>query len=220
MMPQFLEEEVFMAQHGYLHEWDEGWGGRDESARDRDRERSWRESDRDNRGSVRDAFMLDRDRNDDRGYFDRMGDRARDAFRGDDHHRGERWSSRDWRGSGRDEWRSSSQGGADWGGAPRSFSSHPDDHYRSWRDKQMQALDRDYEDYCREREQQFHSDFDAWRSQRRGQEPLRTGMTQTSQSGDPTGELELSSEMATPQQDQPDAMGAATMGTTSSRGRR
>ena len=47
-----------------------------------------------------------------------------------------------------------------------NFSSHQDDHYRSWRDRQMEALDRDYEDYCREREQQFHSDFDNWRSNR------------------------------------------------------
>jgi hypothetical protein len=160
-----------------------------------------------------------------------------DEDRGDER---ERWRDADrergWRDEGRDRgsWRGNepdssdrnrsfmlgSRGRSDWERAPRNFSSHQDDHYRSWRDKQMQGLDRDYEDYCREREQQFHSDFDAWRSQRRGQEPLRTGMTQTSQSGDPTGELELSSEMATPQQDQPDAMGAATMGTTSSRGRR
>ena len=33
----------------------------------------------------------------------------------------------------------------------RSFSSNPDDHYLSWRDKQIQALDREYEDYCRDR---------------------------------------------------------------------
>jgi hypothetical protein len=46
------------------------------------------------------------------------------------------------------------------------YSVHPDDHYRSWRDKQMQALDREYADYCREREQQFHRDFDSWRQNR------------------------------------------------------
>ncbi|QIK77865.1 hypothetical protein G7077_02000 [Sphingomonas piscis] len=57
-------------------------------------------------------------------------------------------------------------------------SAHPDDHYRSWRDKQMQSLDRDYEDYCREREQQFHSEFDSWRQNRqqnRGQQSTGQG---------------------------------------------
>ena len=53
-----------------------------------------------------------------------------------------------------------------WQGDRSRASSHPDDHYRSWRDKQMRALDRDYEDYCREREQQFHQDFDSWRQSR------------------------------------------------------
>ena len=33
----------------------------------------------------------------------------------------------------------------------------------------MQALDRDYEDYCREREQQFHQEFDSWRQSREQQ---------------------------------------------------
>jgi hypothetical protein len=108
----------------------------------------------------------------------------------------------------------------EWARSPRGVSSRQDDHYLSWRDKQIQALDRDYADYCRERERQFHSDFDAWRNQRLGnQQPLQTGMTQTSQSGDPTGELELSNEMVDPRQTQPDPMDAATLGTTSGRRR-
>ena len=44
-----------------------------------------------------------------------------------------------------------------------SFTSHPDEHYRSWRDKQITAMDRDYEDYRREREQEFNKDFESWR---------------------------------------------------------
>lgn len=48
----------------------------------------------------------------------------------------------------------------------QTFGSSQDDHYRSWRDRQMAQLDRDYDDYCREREQQFHSDFDSWRRNR------------------------------------------------------
>lgn len=44
------------------------------------------------------------------------------------------------------------------------------DYYRSWRDRQMQELDRDYDEFRREREQKFHEDFDSWR-RRRQQDP-------------------------------------------------
>jgi hypothetical protein len=54
----------------------------------------------------------------------------------------------------------------DWERAPRKFRSHQHDHYLSWRDKQMEALDRDYAEYCQEREQRFHQDFDSWRRNR------------------------------------------------------
>ena len=98
----------------------------------------------------------------------------------------------------------------------RSFSNSPDDHYRSWRQKQIDALDRDYADYCREREEQFHNDFDSWRSRKHGnRQLLRTGMTQTGQSQDPTGELQLTNELSSASQNEPDAMGTATRGTTS-----
>ena len=47
------------------------------------------------------------------------------------------------------------------GGERRAgVSSHSDEHYRSWRDQQMRAMDRDYADYRREREEQFHHDFE------------------------------------------------------------
>src|SRR6185437_5176156 len=111
-------------------------------------------------------------------------------------------SERDWRGfdesrgdrerrfmfSGRE---SGDRGRDDWERAPRNFGSSQDEHYRSWRDRQMAALDRDYADYCREREEEFHRDFDSWRRERRGNpEPLRTGMTQTGISHDPSGHTE------------------------------
>ena len=109
----------------------------------------------------------------------------------------------------------------DWERSPRNFSSHQDDHYRSWRDKQMEALDRDYADYCREREQQFHQDFDQWRSQRHGNpQPLRTGMTQSGLSSDPSGELQLTEDEAIEPAGGPDPMATATLGTTSSGKRR
>ena len=181
-----------MAQHGYLRDYDER-SDRDEDRdlwREEDRERGWRNGE----WRARDRDMPGDDRNE-RNLNFMLGDRER-------------------REDGRFE--SDSNRKRPTGG----FSSRQDDHYLSWREKQMEALDRDYAEYCREREQQFHSDFDTWRSQRRGnQQPLQTGMTQTSQAGDPTGELELSNEMRDPLQDQPDPMADATLGTTSTRGR-
>ena len=164
-------------------------------------------------------------------YDEDPGD-ERERWRDDDRERGWRSEGRDrggWRGNEPDSSDRNRRfmlgegdrhsGRSDWERAPRNFSSHQDDHYRSWRDKQMQALDRDYEDYCREREQQFHSDFDAWRNERGNQEPLRTGMTQTSQTGDPTGALDLINEVPDPRRDQPDPMATATLGTTTPRKR-
>lgn len=104
----------------------------------------------------------------------------------------------------------------------RSLSANPDDHYRSWRDRHMSELDRDYAEYCREREQQFHRDFDDWRTRRYGNpQPLRTGMTQSGLSADPSGMTEAATddEPATPPESDP--MSTATLGTTSrGRGRR
>ena len=120
-----------------------------------------------------------------------------------------------------DEWdtpeRASSRYGQDRSGfaggwAPeRNFGSSQDDHYRSWRDRQMAALDRDYADYCRECEQQFHRDFDDWRRNRRqGRE--RTGEAIAAES-----ELELTHERALAGQgNTPSPVGEATLGTNNS----
>jgi hypothetical protein len=171
-----------MAQHGYLREYDEGWD-RDE---DRDRERDWR--------SERDI----RDR--DRAAMFRGEDRDRDWVRDRDVSYGQGYLSRERR-----------DYGADWERSPSRFSTSQDDHYRSWRDRQVEALDRDYTEYCREREQQFHEDFDSWRRNRRANpQPLQTGMTESAQSQEqPTEPLELTKETRA------DPMSAATLGTTS-----
>jgi hypothetical protein len=107
-------------------------------------------------------------------------------------------------------------------GERRRYSDDPDEHYRSWRDRHMAALDRDYRDYCREREEQFHRDFDEWRGRRHAnRQPLRTGMTQTGLSADPTGITEAAAETVPASPGEPDAMSAATLGTSSGgRGRR
>jgi hypothetical protein len=144
-------------QQGDWRERPYGRDNRDEGSREgggfmfEGRDRDW--------GSGRDQSP---DHGNDRGLFSRTADEARDWFREDEH---------DYRPSSRE------RGGSRWSGADRhesgrpgdqrsAFSSHQDDHYLSWRQQQMDALDRDYQDYCRERQQQFHSDFDSWRRNR------------------------------------------------------
>jgi len=164
-----------------------------------------------------------REYDDDRGNErDRWSDDNRErAFRGPNHDRnernlnfmlGDRDRDRDWEPNDRLE-------GGMWERSPRNFRSSQDEHYRSWRDRQMEALDRDYADYCREREQQFHQDFDTWRKRRGSPQPLQTGMTQSGLSTDPTGEMQLTSDMENQSGDQPDPMDTATLGTTSDRRR-
>lgn len=204
-----------MARHGYLREYDEAPDRSDNRGED------WGENDR--------AFMLDRDRaRSESRDFSGVSREDRPSLRRDDDH--------SWGGSGEDERRSSSaygehgysdfgrsgrhQGGfegrADWERSPRNYSSRQDDHYLSWRDRQMRILDNDYADYCREREQQFHSDFDNWRrSRQQGQEA-------------PVGEaaeLELTHErVLAGDGSTPNRVGEATLGTSNSentsRGRR
>ena len=86
--------------HGYLHdEYDRDFSGDDRDRGWRDRgDRDWRGQDRDwqsrggwedrdrgwqDRDRGRNEFMFG-DRDDHRGFFDRMGDRARETFRGDE----------------------------------------------------------------------------------------------------------------------------------------
>ena len=166
----------------------DGYGLHGDFDRDDDRERNWR-----GREDWRDR---DQGHRRDRGMM--FGERERG------------WSDESDRGR-RDE-----EFGRDHSEGRRSFTANPDDHYRSWRDRHMSELDRDYQDYCREREAQFHSDFDSWRQSRHGiPQPLQTGMTQTGISHDPTGERQLETEATT--EVEADPMAEATLGTTGGR---
>ena len=164
--------------HGYL-----GGGYGKNGMRDPDDDRpddrrneqrgEWRDRADDGERDDRGRFMFenrdrhrDEDRDHDRGFFSRTADEARDWFREDEHDY--RPSSQD-----RDE-RSSSRSRGE------RFSGPEHGHYLSWRQQQIDALDRDYEDYCQERQQQFHQDFNSWR-QNRGSPP----------SGRQSDELEL-----------------------------
>lgn len=209
--------------HGYLGD---GYGAHGDIGDNRDEDRDHRWRDRNENASRGD--WRDRERNESgwRGdWSDRDRDRNRSMFGGGN----DRWSDqgrssdRDWwEGSGSRGW--SDEGRRREGGfgshddnrhGRRGFSAHPDDHYRSWRDRHMSDIDRDYEDYCREREQAFHQDFDAWRRQRHADyQPLRTGMTQTGMSHDPSGQVQVATEGEADRSDT-DPMADATLGTTS-----
>ena len=61
--------------------------------------------------------------------------------------------------------------GADYAERHRGRHDH-DPAYRSWRDRQMASLDRDYEEYRREHQSRFDSEFHSWRQGRQGQRDL------------------------------------------------
>jgi hypothetical protein len=61
----------------------------------------------------------------------------------------------------RDSQRQSSRGSFMGGGA-MGGSGH-DEHYSSWRQRQIEELDRDYDDYRREHQSKFENEFSGWR---------------------------------------------------------
>ena len=67
-----------------------------------------------------------------------------------------------------------------------SYARH-DKTYLSYRERHMAELDRDYDEWCRTREEQFHREFDDWRSRRRAgidAAGLQPGMAMTNDPGD------------------------------------
>ena len=189
-----------MAQHGYLREGYGMWGDHDDDF-DRSRERGSR-----SRGDDRGFMFGERERfrpgDEDEWFGRRRGGEHRMSRYGPEHgfggFQGDFTGGREQGGFG---------GAGDYARGRTSFTSHPDDHYRSWRQRQIEALDRDYADYCREREQQFHQDFETWRSKR------RQGNRQDSDSG----AMELTNPIASGElQSAPDPTATATLGTDNS----
>lgn len=55
---------------------------------------------------------------------------------------------------------------------PASPAAHDrlyDLEYQAWRERQMSALDKEYQQYCEERQQRFNEGFDGWRARRKAQ---------------------------------------------------
>jgi len=81
---------------------------------------------------------------------------------------GDRDSDRSYRPLAGDYGRSDSPWGRDDYRRTRFAGSNRDNdrHYHSWRQRQLDDLDRDYDQYCRERQDRFESDFGTWREGR------------------------------------------------------
>jgi hypothetical protein len=132
--------------------------------------RRWASGDRDlGRREMWASRDRDFERERERGYRPMTGDYGRGEheseqfFAASGYGRGERGLSDYGRPEsqyGRDEYRRSSYPGSYMG------SREHDPHYRSWRDRHMSELDRDYDDYARENQSRFEQDFGSWRERR------------------------------------------------------
>jgi hypothetical protein len=58
------------------------------------------------------------------------------------------------------------------GGSFYGVGAHHDRHYGEWRARQVDELDRDYDDYARENRSRFEDDFTSWRERRQGKRQL------------------------------------------------
>jgi len=105
----------------------------------------------------------------DRGFFDRAGDEVRSWFGDEEAERRRRMDERfD---------RYAERGSEDRGYGYRSRHDH-DPNYRTWRDRQLESLDRDYDEYRRENQSRFDNEFGSWRQTRQGQRELLSRVTE------------------------------------------
>lgn len=140
---------------------------RDRNYRDREQDRSsgWREVGRDEQ--RRQTGDFDRGRGD-RDYRPMTGDYGRNepAFGGqrdEDRMRPRGRAESNW---DRDDYRRTEFA------ASRDRSQHPDPHYREWRQRQISEIDRDYDEYRREHQQKFESEFGTWRERRQAKRQM------------------------------------------------
>ncbi|MFL6848556.1 MAG: DUF2171 domain-containing protein, partial [Sphingomicrobium sp.] len=168
------------------------WFGDDDAERRRDRDQRFEGRDRDwrrdeDRGRTYGRERgFDRGDRDDGGFFSDRGYRG-GGYSGGGAYRGGAWGTERERGGEFSLARGrrpmfggytasegppsgySSDRTRDWergGFSERGPSSLHDPHYESWRRRQIDDLDRDYEDYRRENQARFESDFGSWRERR------------------------------------------------------
>lgn len=127
---------------------------------------------RDYRGDRFNTPSRDHDRQvysgEDRDFFQRAGDEVRSWFGDEEAERRRRMDEM------RDRYADRSGYGAS---SYRSRHEH-DPHYRSWRDRQMEALDRDYDEYRAQNQGKFDTEFGSWRTGRQGQRDLLQRVTE------------------------------------------
>lgn len=141
------------------------------------------DGDRFGRGGGRWAPDHGRQQGEERGFFERAGDEVRSWF-GDDE--AERRRERDYRSNQAQERHGAfdpGERGAFFGNGTGSRRFFWDDNYQQWRAQQIAALDRDYEDYCRERQQAFDREFDTWRTGRQQSASMTGTSTATNAAG-------------------------------------
>ncbi len=149
------------------------------------REDQWR-SDSTGRGGYERSRMSGYGQVHGRGAF---GGQSTQSFgqgqQGDNHG----WTGQE-RGFGQDGGQMGGDRQSRFGQRGQSFGGSPhDESYRRWRDQQIEALDSEYEDYCRHRQEQFEQDFSSFRQNR--QSSITSGgptMSQGGQSGAGTGQ--------------------------------
>lgn len=158
-------------EHGRRSERERGWGA---EHRDRGHDRS-RDSGGDWHGEGRSGSGSS-------GYGTRGSADAQDSWGGSgfggDYARGRRFD-RDVGSTSQGAHSSAASGayGSSYGGSARSAQAYRgggagglhDPHYSEWRNRQIEALDRDYEDYRRENQSRFEQEFGGWREKRQGQ---------------------------------------------------
>jgi hypothetical protein len=83
--------------------------------------------------------------------------------------------------------------GREYEGSERSNRDN-DRHYHAWRQRQLNDLDRDYDQYCRERQDRFESDFGTWRegrmSKRQHLSSIREHMDVVGSDGETIGKVD------------------------------
>jgi hypothetical protein len=147
-------ENPYSARSGNGHEPDRGRFGRDRF--------NYGPNDRYRFSAQRDDYRNSRDHDHDRGFFERAGDEVRSWFGDDD---AERRRERD---AIEDE-RNYRHGGTGYGDYRNRPQQRHDPVYHDWRQRQIDALDRDYDEYRREHQSRFDNEFHGWRSQRQTQ---------------------------------------------------
>jgi len=108
----------------------------------------------------------------DRDFFQRAGDEVRSWF-GDEE--AERRRRRD---AERDGYYDRGNDRRSYGASGYRSRHEHDPHYRAWRDRQMEALDRDYDEYRRENQGRFDTEFGSWRTSRQSQRELLQRVTE------------------------------------------